>query len=101
MKMKKKSSSRFAWFNLRHLTRRVFVSAGVLLALLALGAFVQAKETNPTANAARGQEPTAGSHQFWASTGGPQGGDGLALVTNANGYVFAGTLGGGVFRSAN
>src|SRR2546423_14554288 len=38
---------------------------------------------------------------FWASTAGPQGGDGLALDTNVNGYVFVGTQGGGVFRSSD
>ena len=38
---------------------------------------------------------------FWAATNGPQGGDGIAMATNASGHVFVGTQGGGVFRSTN
>src|ERR671925_941016 len=38
---------------------------------------------------------------FWAQTNGPQGGDGIALATNASGHVFVGTQGGGIFRSTD
>ena len=44
--------------------------------------------------------PQRATENFWMSAGGPQGGDVLALVRNSD-YVFAGTLGGGVFRSAD
>ena len=38
---------------------------------------------------------------FWQQTNGPIGGSVLALAINANGDVFAGTAGGGVFRSTD
>src|SRR5438105_3153518 len=103
--MKKQSTSLF--FSLRVLVGLVVVLAGVFLALLAFGAFsnafAQAKAAKPASNIAQGlrhkASPQVVDGNFWASTGGPQGGDVAALVTNANGYIFAGTQGGGVFRS--
>ncbi|MGH7456791.1 MAG: WD40/YVTN/BNR-like repeat-containing protein, partial [bacterium] len=39
---------------------------------------------------------------FWQQTNGPYGGDIRALAINkSNGYIFAGTFGGGVFRSTD
>jgi hypothetical protein len=75
------------------------LGGGILLALFVTSVFVWAKDSAPIS--ARDQRFDAGSRKFWASTGGPQGGDTLAMVSNANGYIFAGTLGGGVFRSTN
>src|SRR5262245_7289068 len=106
--MKKKSISQSAFFHLRVLVGFVLALAGVFLVLIAFGAFsnahAQTKGTKPTPDAAQRQGPKAGSpameEAFWASTGGPQGGDVLAMATSTNGYVFAGTLGGGAFRSA-
>src|SRR5262249_16927852 len=76
---------------------------------IALGAFLTAfpkpKETKPPLSALQRQGPKTGFQaiggSFWASTGGPQGGDVLALATNTSGFVFAGTLGGGAFRSSD
>jgi hypothetical protein len=36
---------------------------------------------------------------YWTTAGGPQGGNILSMVTSLNSDVFAGTLGGGIFRS--
>src|SRR5712691_10863785 len=107
--MKRKSASHFAFFNRDISTRLFVVLTGAFLLLPGVGtsssAFAQAKRTKPAPIAAQGQEPKADSQAIpknsWTSTGGPQGGDGLALVTNAGGYVFVGTLGGGAFRSAD
>jgi hypothetical protein len=107
--MKKKSTSQSAFFHLRVLFGLVLALAGVFLALLAFGAFsnafAQTQGTKPASGAAQRQGSKTGSpateEAFWASTGGPQGGDVLAMTTSTNGYVFAGTLGGGAFRSAD
>ncbi len=93
----KKSVFKITVFNFGFSNRLRVAGGGVLLALFVISVFVQAKGSTPIS--ARDQRFEAGSRKFWASTGGPQGGDTLALVSNANGYVFAGTLGGGVFRS--
>src|SRR5438046_8385482 len=107
--MKRKSASQAAFWNLRaSFTLLAFVK-GALLVVLAAGAsseaFAQAKLMKPIPNAAQTNAAKAGFHitddNFWASTGGPQGGDVATLVTNANGFVFAGTQGGGVFRSSD
>ena len=42
----------------------------------------------------------AAADDFWVGTNGPQGGDVIALAANGT-EVFAGTQGGGVFRSAD
>src|SRR5919197_570461 len=48
--MKKKSTSRSAFFNLRVLTAAVFCLAGIAAALFGTGAFGQAKATNSSTN---------------------------------------------------
>src|SRR5262249_24494176 len=40
------------------------------------------------------------SENYWTSTGGPPGADVLSMVTGSS-YLFAGTLGGGAFRSGD
>ena len=52
------------------------------------------------ATADSSQTPARGA-EFWVQTNGPQGGDGIAMATNAAGDVFVGTQGGGVFRSTD
>ena len=107
--MKNKSTSQSALFNLRVLIGLVVVLAGVFLALLAFAGFSKAlaepMRMKPVSNIIQGHRPKTGSQaqadDFWTSTGGPQGGDVLALATNASGHVFAGTLGGGAFRSTD
>jgi photosystem II stability/assembly factor-like uncharacterized protein len=78
-------------------------------ALLSFGessnAIAQTKGTKAAPSTVQGQRPKAGfqaiGQNFWGSTSGPQGGDVLALATNTSGFVFAGTLGGGAFRSSD
>jgi len=41
------------------------------------------------------------AQDFWERTNGPFGGDIFSLTINTNGDIFAGTLGGGVFRSTD
>jgi hypothetical protein len=42
----------------------------------------------------------AAARNFWQQTNGPSGGNIRSLaINNSNGYIFTGTLGGGVFRS--
>lgn len=41
------------------------------------------------------------AQNFWEQTNGPVGGTVTALATNSNGDLFAGTDGGGVFRSTD
>lgn len=43
--------------------------------------------------------PTAFSQDFWQQTNGPYGGNVSCLAINSSGDIFAGTNGGGVFRS--
>ena len=86
--MKKKSTSQSAFFHLRVLLGLVPALAGVFLALLAfaafLDAFAQTKGTKPPPDTAKRQGPKTSSQAteeaFWGSTGGPQGGDMLAMV---------------------
>jgi hypothetical protein len=42
----------------------------------------------------------ASGQNLWTQTNGPQGGDGIA-ARNSLGHLFAGTQGGGVFRSTD
>src|SRR6266487_3146057 len=107
--MNKKSASQSAFFSLRVLIGLFVFLAGVFLVLFGFGtfsnAFAQTKETKQSLNAGQKERAKAGSRltgdNFWASTNGPQGSDVLALATNASGHVFAGTLGGGAFRSSD
>jgi hypothetical protein len=104
--MKKKCTSQSASFNLCVLIGLFVVLAGVFLALLDFGAFsnvfAQARGTKSAPNVTQGeriapQSRDQGTGQdFWAQTNGPQGGDGIALATNASGHVFVGTQAGGV-----
>ena len=41
------------------------------------------------------------AQDFWQQTTGPNGGVIRSLAINSTGHVFAGTSGGGVFRSTN
>jgi len=41
------------------------------------------------------------AQNFWEQTNGPYGGTVLSFVINANAHIFAGTNGGGIFRSAD
>src|SRR5947209_2011399 len=85
-----------AFFNLRVLIGLFVFLAGIFLVLFGFGtfsnAFAQTQGTKPGPNAAPDQRAVVGSRltgeNFWASTHGPQGGDVLALATNASGYVF-------------
>ena len=47
-----------------------------------------ALRAEPGSNAAQGQ---VSPDDFWVPTNGPQGGDAIALATNASGHVFVGT----------
>ena len=85
----------------RVLTGRAYWVTTSLLAFLIVAEFASAFAKAPETKPARQGAAQRATENFWESTGGPQGGDVLAMVTNANGYVFAGTLGGGVFRSAD
>jgi hypothetical protein len=86
--IKTNSTSQSAFFHLRVLVSLITVLAGVLLALLALGAFsnafAQTKRAKATPDATQAPRSKVGSQataeNFWVSTGG----DTLALVTNAN-----------------
>ena len=51
--------------------------------------------------AAHSDRTAPGGAAFWVQTNGPQGGDGIAMASNAAGDVFVGTQGGGVFRSTD
>ena len=68
-------------------------------------AFAQPRRMKSSPNVAQRQNVKAAlsrpNQSFWAQTNGPQGGDGIALTTNASGDVFVGTQGGGVFRSTD
>ncbi len=93
--MKKKSTSRSGVFRLRVSDSLVVALAGVFLVLLGVSAFSNSF-TQAQGDKAR---PQLTAEDFWASTDGPPGGDGLALVTNANGYTFVGTQGAGFFAA--
>ena len=84
----------------RVLTGRAYRLTASLLAFLALAEFANAFAKNPETKPALQAAPQRATENFWVSTGGPQGGDVLSMVTGPN-YVFAGTLGGGAFRSAD
>ena len=97
--MKKKSASQFAFLH-----PRLLIGLFVILGGVVLGMFANALAERATAIAQR-HNVKATLHgrgqDFWTQTNGPQGGDGLALATNASGHVFVGTQGGGVFRSTD
>jgi hypothetical protein len=94
--MKKKSDGQFAFFYLRVLIALLVFLGGVGLAMLT---FAQARGAKPAASIPQRPKPAsrAPDQGFWAQTNGPQGGDGIALATNASGDVFVGTQGGGIF----
>jgi len=95
--MKNKSESESAFITPRVLLGVLVLVAGVVLAVFG--------STSARPNVAQRQNVKASvegpSQNFWAQTNGPQGGDGIALATNANGDVFVGTQGGGIFRSTD
>src|SRR5215211_2614555 len=97
--MKKKSALQSAF-----LRPRLLIGLFVILAGVVLGMFANALAKPAPATAQR-QNVKATLHgagqNFWAQTNGPQGGDGIALATNASSHVFVGTQGGGVFRSTD
>src|SRR5207237_9989165 len=126
LEMKKKSASQSAFFNLRVLIRLfVFVACGSLVMVAEANQFVgserslkrpsnifaQAKGTKPLLKGERGQgvlqparlplQKRATGQNFWVQTNGPQGGDGIALATNASGHICVGTQGGGIPRSTD
>jgi hypothetical protein len=74
------------------------VSTGLVAAVTALCLTMPVSKADQAHQRKSRSQPA--TENFWASTGGPQGGDVLAMVT-ANSYLFAGTLGGGAFRSAD
>src|SRR5581483_6684128 len=86
----------------------VAILATVLMLAFGSGAFARAlthqkeirspNRKHAPAVARAVQQP---SQPFWEQTNGPQGGDGMAMVSNANGDVFVGTLCGSVFRSTD
>ena len=105
--MKKKSNFQSGFFHLRILVGLVVALRESFWRCLPLArsqtlSTGKGNEDNPNAS---GKRPGAGSQvigdSFWASTGGPQGGDGSRWSRMRSGYVFAGTLGGGVFRSTD
>ncbi len=107
--MKKKSDGQPAFCNLRVLITLFAFLTSAVLAVFGSGAFANAfaqpRGTKLAPNVTQGQKAKANfqgtGQNFWAQTNGPQGGDGIALATNASGYVFVGTQGGGVFRSTD
>ena len=72
---------------------------GLGLALTGVFLVLAGLRSIPEVPARPGPQRTADN--FWASSGGPQGGDALAMVTNAGGFTFVGTQGGGVFRTSD
>src|SRR5262249_35950854 len=99
--MKKKSDGQSAFLNLRLIGLLAFLS-GVGLAIYTDALPISAKRAPKVAQKqttkAGAQRPDQG---FWEQTNGPQGGDGIALATNAGGDIFVGTQGGGIFRSTD
>jgi photosystem II stability/assembly factor-like uncharacterized protein len=97
--VKKKSASQSAFLHPRLLIGLFVLLAGVVLGMFAIAL------AKPAPIIGQRQNVKATLHgagqDFWAQTNGPQGGDGLALATNASGHVFVGTQGGGVFRSTD
>src|SRR5256884_9035056 len=95
--MKNKSESESAFISPRVLLGVLVLVAGVVLAVFG--------STSARPNVAQRQNVKASvegpSQNFWAQTNGPQGGDGIALATNASGHIFVGTQGGGIFRSTD
>ena len=78
--------------------------AGAVLAVFG-NASTRLRSVNAPSSGAHSYKTKAGferpADNFWLQTNGPQGGDGIALATNASGHVFVGTQGGGVFRSTD
>jgi hypothetical protein len=100
--MKQQSNRSSAFFNPSLQISLLVLMAAVILAVFG-NAFARdaksAPKTLQTGNVKdRIQRP---AQNFWAQTNGPQGGDGIALATNASGHVFVGTQGGGIFRSTD
>src|SRR4030095_12767802 len=102
--MKKQSNRRGAFLDPYRRTSLFVFLASIALVILA-NAFAQPGHTNVTRNIVQKQRVKVGVQQpdqnFWAQTNGPQGGDGIALASNASGDLFVGTQGGGVFRSTD
>ena len=96
--MKKKSDDPFAFIHSCLVI--VLLVAGVVLAVFGSAS---AQSRNKVSSVAQRQKVKASverpADNFWDQTNGPEGGDGMALATNASGHVFVGTQGGGVFRS--
>ena len=100
--MKKKSDGQSAFLRLRLLIGLLAFLSGVGLAIYTDALPISAKRAPKVAQKqttkAGAQRPDQG---FWEQTNGPQGGDGIALATNASGDIFVGTQGGGIFRSTD
>src|SRR5215472_7332761 len=98
--MKTKSDGQSAFLNLRLLIGLLAFLSGVSVAMFTDALPISAK---PASKVAQKQTVRAGAQRsdqgFWEQTNGPQGGDGIALATNASGDIFVGTQGGGIFRS--
>src|SRR5438093_344761 len=107
--MKKKSDDQSSFFESRLLIGLLMLLASALLIAFGSVAFARAitqqRGTKSAPNVAQAQNVKPSNQQpdqgFWAQTNGPQGGDGIALATNASGHIFVGTQGGGVFRSTD
>jgi hypothetical protein len=104
----KKKSDESAFLTTRFLTGLFFTLGTAFLIAFGSGAFARAlSQQREIRSPTRKHIPAAGfevrqpSQPFWEQTNGPQGGDGMAMVRNANGDVFVGTQGGGVFRSTD
>src|SRR3954470_1431481 len=94
--------------------RRFLISLSILLTGTVLAGFATIGSSTTSSRllksksaAGAQRSPTAvggppnGGQNFWTQTNGPQGGDGIALARNSAGHLFAGTQGGGVFRSTD
>ena len=77
--MKNNFNSQLALLNLRFLTPLGVVITAVFLAV-PVAQVVGANLPNAANSVAPSKRPVANSKQFWRSTGGPQGGDGLAWL---------------------
>ena len=107
--MKTTSDSLPIMFDYRFIACCAITAVGTLLVspgvMAARGILAEPGLTGPMAKIITVQQQIKPSHQvtddYWTSTGGPPGADVFALLENSNGYLLAGTLGGGVFRSTD
>src|SRR5262245_11348759 len=102
-KMKNRFDSSSGFLN-RQLLITLAALLGVIVFILG-NAIARPRSAKPTSHVPQTQnvKPIVErpADNFWAQTNGPQGGDGIALATNAGGDVFVGTQGGGIFRSTD